>query len=393
MGHHALVFGASGISGWGVTNALLEGYPSPDTFSKVTALTNRPLSPDVALWPKSDKLQLVSGIDLLTEKGQEGLDIELKSKIKDIETVSHVYFFSYIFDMDAKKEIDTNVMLLDRAITALEHLSTSLKFVVLPTGTKLYGVHLLSNFPFTNNLPLKEDHPRIPEPAASEMFYYNQVETLNSKSAGKSWTWCDVRPDIVVGYVPNNNVYSMAQHLVLYLSLYRAVEGAGAEVVFPGTEKSWKVLFSQTPQDVLAHFCIYASLHPEKAGGGQGFNVADNSKPSSWADKWPVICEFFGLKGVGPPAGGSGPQPGEYIAAHLEEWKKLEKENNLQSGRVGNDRSLSFYPYFIMTQFDFDRHMDLSKSHKVWSDKTEEVDQKQVWWTAFERYRKAKIVP
>jgi hypothetical protein len=92
-GHHALVFGASGITGWSIVDQILKGYPDATTFDKVTALTNRPLSAEDTLWPKSDKLQLVSGIDLNTDKGQEGLEAEMKSKIKDVDTVTEVFFF------------------------------------------------------------------------------------------------------------------------------------------------------------------------------------------------------------------------------------------------------------------------------------------------------------
>lgn len=38
-------------------------------------------------------LQVVSGLDLLTTKGQEGLEEDMKNKIKGIDTVTHVYFF------------------------------------------------------------------------------------------------------------------------------------------------------------------------------------------------------------------------------------------------------------------------------------------------------------
>jgi hypothetical protein len=85
--------GASGITGWAITNALIEGYPDESPFSKITALTNRPLSAEAAQWPASEKLQVVSGLDLLTEKGQEGLEAEMKEKVKGIENVTHVYFF------------------------------------------------------------------------------------------------------------------------------------------------------------------------------------------------------------------------------------------------------------------------------------------------------------
>lgn len=137
-GNHALVFGASGITGWGTVNAILEDYPSPESFEKVTALTNRPLPLEVAQWPSSssEKLQVVSGLDLL-RGDQASLEAEMKRRVPGIEKVSHVYFYAYVMDMDPKKEIQINVDLLKRAITAVESLSSSLKFVVLPTGTKV----------------------------------------------------------------------------------------------------------------------------------------------------------------------------------------------------------------------------------------------------------------
>jgi hypothetical protein len=91
--HHALIFGASGISGWAIVNALLSGYPEPDSFSRITALTNRSLKPEVAQWPQSDKLQVVSGLDLLADGGQTAVEEQMKLKVIGIETVSHVYFF------------------------------------------------------------------------------------------------------------------------------------------------------------------------------------------------------------------------------------------------------------------------------------------------------------
>jgi nucleoside-diphosphate-sugar epimerase len=135
-GNHALVYGASGVTGWAVVNQILDGYPAADTFTKVTALTNRPLSPEAAQWPKSDKLEVVSGLDLL-KGSQEELENDIKQKIADIENVTHVYFFAYIMDADPEKEISINVDLLKRAVTAIEHLSSKLRFVVLPTGTKV----------------------------------------------------------------------------------------------------------------------------------------------------------------------------------------------------------------------------------------------------------------
>ncbi|KAK3691343.1 hypothetical protein LTR37_018704 [Vermiconidia calcicola] len=392
MGNHALVFGATGIQGWAIVNQMLEGYPSEDAFEKVTALTNRPIT-EKMLWPESKKLQIVSGINLLTDKGQEGLEQEMKERIPSIETVTHMFFFAYIFKEDPNQEITINIQLLERAVNASQHLATSLKFVLLPTGTKAYGVQCLDQFPFVDKLPLSEDLPRIPEPWQSQNFYYNMCDWLTQQSEGKSWTWCEIRPDMIVGFVPNNNVYCLAQTLACYLACFREVEGEGKECAFPGTETSWRNLSNDSSQDVIARFSIHCALNPETCGQGQAFNVADNSKPSSWSEKWPAICEFFGLKGTAPPAGGSGPAPGQYLSDHLKEWQEIEKKHGLATGRVGNDRSLAIFQYFIMTLLCFDRQLDLTNELKAWGEKAEEIDAKTAWWTAFRRFRDAKIIP
>lgn len=96
MGNHALVFGGTGIQGWAVVNQILNGYPFEDAFDKVTALTNRPVT-EKMLWPESKKLQTVSGINLLTARGQQGLEKEMKEKIPSAESVTHMFFFGTIW--------------------------------------------------------------------------------------------------------------------------------------------------------------------------------------------------------------------------------------------------------------------------------------------------------
>lgn len=98
MGHqeHALVFGASGILGWAVVNEILDNYPAKGTYSKVTALTNRPLSKEDSLWPDNDgkrpELSIVTGIDL-TKGSLEDVKTTLQQRVPDIDSVTHVYYF------------------------------------------------------------------------------------------------------------------------------------------------------------------------------------------------------------------------------------------------------------------------------------------------------------
>lgn len=387
--NHALVFGATGIQGWAVVNQLLHDYPKPSSFSKITALTNRPIPKDQILWPSSSKLQTVSGIDLLDSNLAE----ELRRNVPSIETVTHIFFFAYIFKPVPEDEIAINVALLKNAITALESLAPNLVSVILPTGTKAYGVHLLSAFPFSQDVPLKESLPRMPEPFASQNFYYNQLDFLIAESKAKKWTFTELRPDVVIGYVPNNNFYSLAQILSTFLALFREINGEGAECAFPGTAKSWKNLSNDGGQDEIAKFAIFAALHPERCGG-EAFNVASHRKPSTWEKKWPVICEFFGLKGVGPVGEGEGKvEPGNYLAARFDEWKQMEEKYGLVTGRVGNERTLQGFEIFIMAMMDSDRQLDFGKLEKTWGEEMEESDSKQLWWSVFQRYRDAKIIP
>ncbi|KAF2639180.1 hypothetical protein P280DRAFT_470574 [Massarina eburnea CBS 473.64] len=385
MGNHALIYGASGITGWAVVNAILNGYPSKDAFTKVSALVNRPLTREMALWPDDPRLQIASGIDLL-EGSQEDLEKTIKEKVPDIDTVTQVYFYSYQQSDDNKEECKANESMLERAVTAAEHLSSKLSYVVLPSGTKIYGCQMLDQFPFKNDLPLRETLPPIPEPYLSQLFYYNQIDCLKRISKGKNWNWCEVRPDNIIGFVPNNNAYCLAQTLALYLSLYKAVEGDGAKVPFPGNEKSWVNKYNESPQDMVAHFSIYASLHPGKTAS-QSFNIG--GQEDNWKGKWPIICEYFGLKGTGPEE--NSPQPGAYIAAHRKQWGELEEKHNLKKGSVDSKVTHPGFQHYIMTTFDFDRQLSMEASQKVGF--TEDIRTPETWKIAFDRMRQAKVVP
>jgi hypothetical protein len=94
-GHHAVVIGASGLIGWSVVNSLLEPYPAPSPFRKFTALVNRPLKLDDSFWPEEapgkPELTLASGVNLLC--GDDEFEALLKEKVRDVESISHVYYF------------------------------------------------------------------------------------------------------------------------------------------------------------------------------------------------------------------------------------------------------------------------------------------------------------
>lgn len=86
---HALIFGASGISGWSLLNQTLQ-YPTATTFNRVTGLCNRPFRRQDALLPDDDRLNIVSGIDLT--RPVEAVKALLREKVHDVESVDIVFF-------------------------------------------------------------------------------------------------------------------------------------------------------------------------------------------------------------------------------------------------------------------------------------------------------------
>jgi hypothetical protein len=132
--NHALVFGASGISGWSTVVQALS-YPTPTTFASVTGVTNRPLSKAEALLPDDERIALVSGIDLSLTP-QATIDT-LKAKVPRIADITHVFFYAYIHEPDGESLPVANARIVENALAALKHLSPKLKHFVLQTGGKV----------------------------------------------------------------------------------------------------------------------------------------------------------------------------------------------------------------------------------------------------------------
>ncbi|QKX54388.1 uncharacterized protein TRUGW13939_01474 [Talaromyces rugulosus] len=387
-GHHAVVFGCSGINGWALVNQLLSGYPSTRTFTTITAVANRPFTPHDAKWPADDRLNIVSGVDLLI--GDDGsLARTLTEKIPSVETVSHVYYAAYRASDSAPEECRLNKEMLRAAVQSLDTLSSKLSFVTLITGTKAYGVYLLDKFPFRGQVPLKEDLPRVGPEYAKDLFYYHQVDLLHELSAGKTWSWCEVRPDVIVGVAPFGNANCMAQTMGIYLSLYRAIEGEGARVSFPGNETGWRLLSTDSNQDIIARFCIFASLKPRDKVHTCAFNIADSATPVAWSQRWPALAAYFGLEGVGP--NDSSIHPTEYIDRHWGEFQALCRSKGLQEDIIYRSTHNTGSRMGTLRLMDFDRPFDLGRARALGF--YEEMDTATSWHGAFDRVRKARIIP
>ncbi|KAK1725203.1 uncharacterized protein BDZ83DRAFT_719430 [Colletotrichum acutatum] len=281
----AMILGASGIFGWALMCECLS-YPSTATFSRVISLSKRPMSRKRARLQDDPRLEIHTGLDLT----DADLPLQRLDAIPDVDAYTS-------YESDPEDQVKTNATIVNNALTAVKDLCPNLKFVSLQTGGKGYGTVGYGWPP----APWKEDLARLPEPYASKIFYLPQCDVVARHATDSLWKWTDVRPSLLLsistipGFVPQFSAMNVAQSLGPYLSFYRSMYSYGAACPFPGTQESWRALHTDSFQDLVARFHIYASLYPDKTHE-RPFNVGDGDSVS-WEMKWRLVCQYFGLDG------------------------------------------------------------------------------------------------
>ena len=162
--------------------------------------------------------------------------------------------------------------------------------------------------------------------------------------------------------------------------MFALVEGKGATVPFPGTKEGYQVLSNEASADSIAKISIWASLHPDKSGNGELFNIADQAKPSSMSERWPQLAQYFGLNGSEPVDDPSALLPSEYVKSHQDVLRD-------RGIRIHEGANLDHYGY----HFTFDRQLSLDKARDAGF--TEETDPTSSWYKAFDRFKKFGIIP
>ena len=179
---------------------------------------------------------------------------------------------------------------------------------------------------------------------------------------------------------------NMAQALGLFLSMYASVEGTGALVAFPGSPAAYNAAHTDTSANLLARFHIFSSLHSDQVSK-RAFNVADGPAVK-WVTIWPRICDYFHLKGVGPDEGPDKPTGAQWMEQKRSHWDEWVDENSLKPGPL-EGTTWEFMSAVI--DIPFDRQYDLSTIREVGF--TETMDHAEGYLMAFDRMRKAKIIP
>lgn len=67
-----------------------------------------------------------------------------------------------------------------------------------------------------------------------------------------------------------------------------------------GTAANYRHTYTHSSQDIIAKSEIYLSVVKPEEANGEAFNTADHDTAASYVEKWPLIVDYFGLKGVGP---------------------------------------------------------------------------------------------
>ncbi|RDH35148.1 hypothetical protein BDQ94DRAFT_168820 [Aspergillus welwitschiae] len=386
----ALVFGASGISGWAVTRSLLE-YPTRSTFSRVIGLTHRPQTRGQLGLPDDPRLEVYSGINL--RGSLDKVMTQMRETIPQLDQVTHVYYLAYsnatAYTENVMDIKDINVAMTYNAVHACDSLCKNMTFFVLQTGTNHYGVAVFQHIDkLTFNTPLREDAPRVPSPYGDEIFYYGQVDLIREAAQGKSWRWCEVRPDQIIGHVPSTTSMTTVEPIALYLSLYRYVYGHGATVPFPGTPTNYVYTFTDSSQDIISRAEIYLSVVKPDEANGEAFNIADTATPGPWCVKWPILAEYFGLKAIGPTQR-------DYAAIdkwwydHQDDYDRMCKEYGLQKRQIGPDTWLFVYAGFKL--LDRDREFSLDKIRSIGFMEERSVGKGHL--LAFDRMARVGVIP
>ncbi|CBX98937.1 hypothetical protein IAQ61_007455 [Plenodomus lingam] len=397
----ALVYGATGVTGWGLCKNLLEQQAdsaSTPTFSRVIGVCKQPAQ-DLGLFLEDKRFELVDGVDLL--QGEDSV-VEVLKEVKGIENVTHVF---YVANRNSPSDgpderISFNVKMIQSAVKAAEQLSSNMQVLIMQTSINVYGIFAsLMGGTLTCPSPLVESADRTPSPYREMDVHYAQCDELKRLSKGKSWSWFEVRPDAVIGYVPRRHENNFTVSLGLFLATYAHVHGAGAPVRFPGTPESWKCKFSMVSQDQLARFEIHLATHAEGLQSGEAFNVS-NGDVLTWSKLWPEAAARFGLRGVGPEGAGEeegkGEAEGGAKGATGWSWplgdettmKKWEEENQVQKGWGGNLSEVCFVNTMRPT---VDRILSLDKAKKIGFEARD--DTIAAFDKAWALFKKARILP
>ncbi|UJR32523.1 hypothetical protein I4U23_019985 [Adineta vaga] len=370
MANVACVWGANGISGTGMIDALIE--QSLSAFSKIICISRRKMQFDI-----EDKRIYFISIDLI----EAGIDEIVTELIKaDGHTITHMFYYAHVPKMDEIEQDNINKILLQKALDATEKVAgKNVKCVSLQTGYKYYGVHKGPQYMAAQ--PFIEDAARH----EGVNFYYTQEDLIKEYATKNKWNYSITRPNLIIG-VSKGNMLNFAISLAIYASVQKE---KGEPLLFPGNELAWDVVLDHSSSSNNSHFQLWASTNDQTAN--QIFNIHNGDKVQ-FRTLWPKFEKYFGFEHHEQKFSENKMESQlnfyEYMTQSKTVWDQIIQRYNL-------DKASFDYANWLFTHYLFsipyNTEGDLTKARSYgW---TTTIDTAESYSQCFDRLKKMKIIP
>ena len=296
-----------------------------------------------------------------------------EKKLADIKTATHIFYAAFQpapgAAADYARNIGANRDMLVNSVSAIEKSSPGLERVVLVTGTKYYGSHL---GPFRT--PAREDDPRHLGPN----YYFDQIDWLTARQAGKRWSWTELRPQTLCGFAPGT-----AMSIVPVIAVYAAIcKELGLPLRFPGKPGAYRSIYQVTESTHFAEAALWAATEARCAN--QAYNIT-NGDCFRWANVWPRIAEAFDM----PLAEPQTISLVAYMADKAPLWEAMVRKHGLKPYRFEEIVAWPFGDYVFGCDWDVLSNVTKSRRHGF----QDAVDSEEMFVRLLRRFREERIVP
>jgi nucleoside-diphosphate-sugar epimerase len=308
--------------------------------------------------------------------GVEGISVDLRDrddlhgKLANIGGITHIVFGAYIEMQTPEEQSQVNVAILKNLLDIVEETSPSLRHVTFYQGGKAYGADL---GPFKT--PAREDDARLMPPN----FYYDQEDFLRERQRGKAWHWTALRPEATTGFGLGNPM-NLGMSIAVYAVISKEL---GLPLRFPGTEKTYGVLYQITSARILAKATAWAG--PSEAATNEVFNIT-NGDYFRWKYLWPRIAAMFEMAPADPI-----PMPlTVYMADKKPVWDAIVHKYGLQPLPY---HQVSSWPFAdaILRLMEFDNISSTIKARRAGFHDC--IDTEEMFKEFFADLRKDRVIP
>jgi nucleoside-diphosphate-sugar epimerase len=295
---------------------------------------------------------------------------DLEGKLSNVGGITHIVFAAYIEAPGPEERSRINLTILKNLLDVIEEASPGLRHVTFYQGGKAYGADL---GPFKT--PAREDDQRLLPPN----FYYDQEDFLRERQRGKPWHWTALRPEATTGFGLGNPT-----NLGMSIAVYAAIsKELGLPLWFPGTERSYSVLYQITSAEILAKATVWAGQ--SGAARNEIFNIT-NGDYFRWKYLWPRIAAMFDMR-----AEGAIPMPlTVYMADKKPVWEAIVRKHGLQPTPY---EQVSSWPFTdaILRLMEFDNITSTIKARRAGFQDC--IDTEEMFKMFFAKLRKDRVIP